>query len=224
MEGEHIPEGALVLTKPLSVLEMYAEQLKEVYLSYLEDENLAENTVVITDGSRRAYVFRMPRSKFTIIHYTDSPEEEAEELLNYFDATGRSFLIDRKARTIINVATAKGTELAERALAPLPAPVKEPAKRGVLPNPALVEYSKEPPAAPRTAAPQLPLAVGEGAEEGREEAGGEAPAASDICELVRADPGLLELVSKLVEVYFKRPDLAKTAVLEAWARAANKFS
>lgn len=230
VEGEYVPEGALVVTKPESVLEAYVEELRDVFLRYLEDENLAENTVVITDGKGRAYVFKMPKAKFTVVHLVDSPEEEAEKLVGYFDATGRGFMISREARALLSLKAGRVGMWTEEAL---PAPKTS---GPVLAKPAAAlpeavaedadgEYDsgveEEEEAAEAVAVPARLEVVKEAATAAEEEArGGAAGAdAEALCRLVRGDAELRDLVWKLVEVYKRRPELAKAAVAEAWTRA-----
>ncbi|AFA38030.1 hypothetical protein Pogu_0003 [Pyrobaculum oguniense TE7] len=185
-EGEHIPRGALVLTKPPEKIAQYADFAKQIFFKYLQEENLAENTLVITDGKGRAYAFRMPNAKLTVVLYADDPAGEALELVKYLDGTRRGFILD------------------ERAVAKLYA---EAGALGQLRRPPRAEgVPAEAPAA---------VAVGEasGAAEWAEGRGGSmALDAEALCEAVRGDGELLRLAGELVEIYRRSPEAARRAI------------
>ncbi|MEM4438036.1 MAG: hypothetical protein QW680_05305 [Pyrobaculum sp.] len=97
VEGAYAPEGALALTKPPWKIAAYKDYVKNIFFKFLEEENLAENSLVITDGKGRAYLFQMPNAKLTVVLYAEDPAGEAVELVKYIDGTNRGFILDEKA-------------------------------------------------------------------------------------------------------------------------------
>lgn len=199
-EGEQIPEGALVLTKPPDRIAQYADFVRRVFFKFLEEENLAENTLVITDGKGRAYAFRMPNAKLTAVLYVEDPAGEALELVKYLDGTRRGFILD------------------ERAVARLYA---EAGALGHLQRRGTAKRAQRRPAA----AVSVVEAAGRGEAELAVPPGGAALRrgavvdAEALCEAVRRDGELLRLAGELVEIYEKSPEAARRAIRLAreWA-------
>lgn len=67
VDGVYVPEGALVLTRPPGEILAHREAMSKAFFQYLGDENLAENSVVITDGKGESYAFIMPGAKLTVV-------------------------------------------------------------------------------------------------------------------------------------------------------------
>lgn len=199
-EGEQIPEGALVLTKPPDRIAQYADFVRRVFFKFLEEENLAENTLVITDGKGRAYAFRMPNAKLTVVLYVEDPAGEALELVKYLDGTRRGFILDERAVARLYAEAGALGQLQRRGTA----------KRAQRRPAAAVGVVK---AAGRG---EAELAVPPGGTASRRGAVVDAEA---LCEAVRRDGELLRLAGELVEIYEKSPEAARRAIRLAreWA-------
>lgn len=200
-EGERIPEGALVLTKPVEELSAYRDLIAQAFLEYLEWENLAENSLVITDG-KTAYAFRMPNAKLTVFLYVDDPAEEADRFMKYLDGTERGFLIDRRAKALFYMETGRALPVAFIEV-PEAAPQRLAQPGGPQGPPAARELA---PTAEPADAPASPVS---------------SPAGEDICARIMRDGELSELVSTLVKVYDKSPEAAREAVRRAWILASG---
>ena len=213
VEGEAVPEGAVEVTKPPEALLAYRDVIWQVFFEYLEDENLAENTLVITDGKGESYVFRMPNSKLAVYLYTERPAEEAARLVKYLDKTRRGRFLRPEAVELVFAKAGAAHEISGRLLA-------KPAKSVAGASPSL--KTAEPQAA--SGEPDLePLPAGGVGQESRPNpAGAErvAPAQrpgpaegaggayagppvdkslEELCELLRRDPELLRLAIRLAE-------------------------
>ena len=187
-EGERIPEGALVLTKPPDKIAAYADFVKRIFFKFLEEENLAENTLVITDGKERAYAFRMPNAKLTVVLYAEDPAGEALELVKYLDGTRRGFILDERAVARLYAEAGALGQLQRRA-----APAKT--NGGA-------SGRAEATAAPGAEAVAAGGLAGEGA----------MPDAEAICEAVERDGEFLRLAAELLRIYRKSPDAARKAL------------
>ncbi|MCX8136833.1 hypothetical protein [Pyrobaculum aerophilum] len=211
VDGVYVPEGALVLTRPPGEILAHREAMSKAFFQYLGDENLAENSVVITDGKGESYAFIMPGAKLTVVLYVDDPWAEADLLIRYLDGTLRGNFLDRRARMLFYEKRGQ-LALSWRVVAPkLPveAPaVERPAPAAAAPAPAgglpAGGAAPAPPASAKAVEPQP--------------AAGRLPSAEELCGRLSRDPAFLKLVAIYAVVYDKFPERAKAAVEELFEK------
>lgn len=237
VEGEAVPEGAVEVTKPPEALAAYRDVMWRVFFEYLEDENLAENTLVITDGKGESYVFRMPNSKLAVYLYAEKPAVEAARLVKYLDKTRRGHFLKPEAVELVFARAGAAHEIAGRLLAK-PArsrTERRPGAPGVLKTapvdagrlPAEFNLGAEPPPAEAGAAerafiqPRPAAHVSDVVVEASVGSYAEplvARSLEELCELFRRDPELFRLASRLADVYSASPEAARRAVEGEWLR------
>lgn len=69
-----------------------------------------ENSVVVTDGKWKTYVFLMPGARLTAVLYTDKPEEAIKQV-EYFRKTARAHLLDPNAVALLYAEAGRAGEL-----------------------------------------------------------------------------------------------------------------